>query len=215
MARTSRRDRTKALLDRHGSTFAEEAGIRLRDKPAPLYQLLVLATLLSARISAEHGVRATRALKKRFATPRKMADATWQQRVDVLTRHGYKRFDESAARMLGDGARRVLDEYDGDLRKLREAADGDEREAMRRLRAFKGIGEIGAAIFLREVQGIWEEFRPFADDRVLRAARRLDLGSGADALARLVEGDALPRLEAALVRVDLADAYDEVWAEAG
>ena len=34
-----------ALLKRYGRTYADEAGIRLADKPAPLYQLLVLATL--------------------------------------------------------------------------------------------------------------------------------------------------------------------------
>jgi hypothetical protein len=31
----------RALLDRYGQTYAEEAGIRLADKPAPLYQLQV------------------------------------------------------------------------------------------------------------------------------------------------------------------------------
>jgi hypothetical protein len=45
------------LLDRYGRTYAEEAGIRLADKPSPLYQLLVLTTLLSARISAVIPVR--------------------------------------------------------------------------------------------------------------------------------------------------------------
>jgi hypothetical protein len=39
----------KTLLERYGRTYAEDAGIRLADRPAPLYQLLVLATLLSAR----------------------------------------------------------------------------------------------------------------------------------------------------------------------
>src|SRR5213593_4051297 len=42
----------KILLDRYGRTYADEAGIRLADRPAPLCQLLVLATLLSARITA-------------------------------------------------------------------------------------------------------------------------------------------------------------------
>lgn len=40
------------LLDRCGQTYAADAGIRLADTPRPLYQLHVLATLLSARISA-------------------------------------------------------------------------------------------------------------------------------------------------------------------
>jgi hypothetical protein len=47
----ARRERVvAALLDRHGRTYAAEAGIRLRDAPAPLFQLLCLSLLLSARI---------------------------------------------------------------------------------------------------------------------------------------------------------------------
>ena len=49
----SNRDQVRNLLAQHGITFAAEATIRLRDKPAPLYQLLVLTTLSAARISAE------------------------------------------------------------------------------------------------------------------------------------------------------------------
>ena len=40
------------LLAEHGRTYADQAGITLRDKPSPLYCLLVLATLSSAPISA-------------------------------------------------------------------------------------------------------------------------------------------------------------------
>ena len=52
----------KELLSRCGTTYAEEAGIRLADRPGPLYQLLVLATVASARISADIAVAAAREL---------------------------------------------------------------------------------------------------------------------------------------------------------
>ncbi|MEP7022314.1 MAG: hypothetical protein ABJB47_00555, partial [Actinomycetota bacterium] len=42
-----------ALLDGYGQTYAEQAGIKLADRPSPLYQLLVAATLASAPISAD------------------------------------------------------------------------------------------------------------------------------------------------------------------
>jgi hypothetical protein len=48
----------KVLLDRFGQTYTEQAGIKLADKPSPLYELLVLATLLSARISSDVAVAA-------------------------------------------------------------------------------------------------------------------------------------------------------------
>jgi len=47
-----------ALLDRYGRTYAEDAASGFADKPAPLYQLLVLATLLSARISSDIAITA-------------------------------------------------------------------------------------------------------------------------------------------------------------
>ena len=52
----------RALVDAHGETYAEEAGIRLRDTPQPLYRLLVLAHLLSARIKGSIAVASARAL---------------------------------------------------------------------------------------------------------------------------------------------------------
>ena len=50
------------LLERHGQTYAEAAGITLRDEPSPLYQLLVLTMLSSTRIDAEIAVAAAREL---------------------------------------------------------------------------------------------------------------------------------------------------------
>jgi hypothetical protein len=62
MATREERRTVKVLLEQQGRTFAEEAGIKLADKPGPLYQLLVLASLLSARISAGVAVAAAREL---------------------------------------------------------------------------------------------------------------------------------------------------------
>jgi hypothetical protein len=106
------------LLQRFGRTYAQEAGIHLADQPAPLYQLLVLATLISARISADIAVAAAREL---FAagcrTPRAMTEASWQDRVDALGRGHYKRYDERTATMLGDGAELLTERWHGDLRR--------------------------------------------------------------------------------------------------
>ena len=45
---SSAQETVPAVLDRYGTTYAAAAGIRLTDEPAPLFQLLVLAELLSA-----------------------------------------------------------------------------------------------------------------------------------------------------------------------
>src|SRR5580704_9380360 len=93
------------LLEHYGKTYSEEAGIKLADKPSPLYQLHVLSTLLSARISASVAVAAARELfAAGYRTPAAMSEASWQDRVDALGRGHYRRYDERTARMLGDAA---------------------------------------------------------------------------------------------------------------
>jgi hypothetical protein len=194
----------RELLDRHGRTYAEEAGITLRDRPAPLYQLLVLTMLLSVRIKADIAVAAARELfRAGWRTPEKMARSTWQQRVDALGRAHYVRYDESTATSLGEGARRVLDVYHGDLRRMRAETDGDVAVLRRALTGFRRIGETGAHIFCREVQVVWPELRPYFDDRALRVAGQVGLPTDPKRLAGLVAADDVGRLAAALVRYGL------------
>lgn len=192
------------LLRGHGTTYAEEAGIRLADKPAPLWQLLVLSLLLSARITSDIAVAAARELfRAGYRTPRRMQEATWQDRVDALGRGHYRRYDERTATMLGELADAVLDDYRGDLRRLRDTSDDVERD----LQQFKGIGPAGSAIFCREVQGVWPDLAPFVDPLAADGAERLGLPRSADRLAGLVTADDLPRLVAGCVR---AARHDDV-----
>lgn len=189
-------DTVHRLLDRAGRTYADEAGITLADKPAPLYRLLVLSTLLSTRIKADIAVAAARELK-RYGTPGKMLDASWQDRVDALGRAHYVRYDESTATALGDGARLLLDEHGGDLRRLR----GDDLRTG--LRRFPRMGPVGADIFCREAQAVWPELRPYFDKKTLDGAKKIGLPADQGELAQLVAERDLARLAAGLVRVSL------------
>ncbi len=190
------------LLDAHGRSYAGEAGIRLADKPAPLYQLLVLATLLSARISGQIAVAAARELfAAGYRTPAGMQAASWQDRVDALGRGHYRRYDERTATTLGDGAALLIRRWRGDLRRLRAEAGGDTGRLTAGLTAFPGIGPTGADIFLREVQGVWPEVAPYLDQQVIEGARRAGLPADPRSLAELAgPAAALPRFAAALVR---------------
>ncbi|MER6013861.1 endonuclease [Streptomyces bluensis] len=199
------RDRiVEELIATQGHTYAEDAGIRLKDTPQPLYRLLVLACLLSARIRSSVAVEAARALYDAgMRDPRHMADATWQQRVDALGRGGYRRYDERTATQLGEGAELVAERWGGDLRRLRKEAHGDRGELGRLLREVPGMGPAGVAIFLREVQRVWPEVAPYLDEKALSGARRLDLPDDPQKLVRQA-GDTEPAvLAAALVRVAL------------
>jgi len=196
----------KQLLDRYGHCYAEEAGIGLADRPGPLYQLLVLATLLSARIAADVAVAAARELYKAgYRSPRAMSEASWQDRVDALGRGHYRRYDERAATMLGDGAALLTDRWRGDLRRLRDEGEGDARRISALLTEFPGIGPVGASIFLREAQQVWPSVAPFVDAVMVSGARRVLLPGSHEALAGLLIDSGEPaRLAAALVRVSLS-----------
>ncbi|MDQ3764973.1 MAG: hypothetical protein M3460_26715 [Actinomycetota bacterium] len=209
---SSRESVVKVLLDRFGRTSAEQAGIRLADKPSPLYQLLVLATLLSARISADIAVAAAKELfAAGYRTPQRMRQASWQDRVDALGRAGYRRYDERTSTMLGEAAVLLLDHWDGDLRKLRDDAGGDPKRIRKLLTEFKGMGPVGADIFLREVQAVWPDVAPYVDRRVTQGAKKVGLPSSARDLAGLVDSPCdLARLSAALIQVSRGSRADEV-----
>ncbi|MBF6175489.1 endonuclease [Nocardia blacklockiae] len=212
----SRNDETvvRALLERAGTSYAAEAGIKVADKPAPLFELLVLAKLLSARISAEIAIGAARELNDSgYHTPQRVADAEWQDLVDALGRGHYKRYDESTATRLGENARLLLDKYQGDLRRLADEADHDPGRTADLLQQFKGIGPVGADIFLREVQDVWTWVRPHFDERARKGAQHLHLPTDPSQLERLAERGHDAELAAALVRVSLDDKLaDEVLA---
>ncbi|MEU9389963.1 endonuclease [Streptomyces sp. NPDC048324] len=201
---SGQRDVVRELVRAHGRTFAEEAGITLRDTPQPLYRLLVLALLLSARIRGSIAVDTARELyDSGLRDPRRMAGAGRQRRVDALGRGGYRRYDERTATQLGDGAELLIERWGGDLRRLRKAADGDVGELRRLLREFPGLGPAGADIFLREVQRVWPEVAPFLDRKALDGAARLGLPTDPDRLVKLA-GDTDPSvLAAGLVRAAL------------
>ncbi|MGW1957998.1 endonuclease [Streptomyces sp. NPDC001920] len=194
----------RELVRAHGKTFAEEAGIPLKDTPQPLYRLLVLAHLLSARIRGSVAVDSARALYEAgLRDPRRMAGADWQERVDALVRGGYRRYDERTATQLGDAAKLLIDRWGGDLRRLHREADGDVREMRRLLREFPGMGPAGAGIFLREAQLVWPEVAPYLDDKALSGARRLGLPEDPDRLTELAGSTEPAVLAAGLVRASL------------
>lgn len=194
----------ETLVAEHGRTFAEEVGIKLRNTPQPLYRTLVMACLLSARIRGSVAVATTRALYEAgMRDPRRMADASWQERVDALGEGGYRRYDERTATMLGEGAELLLERWGGDLRRMRDEADGDLDQLRSLLREIPGLGPAGVDIFLREVQLVWPEAAPWLDAKALQGAERLGLPKEPDHLVKLAGHTEPAVLAAALVRAAL------------
>ncbi|MCT7661943.1 endonuclease [Mycobacterium deserti] len=206
---TAARKKVDDLLEQAGVSYAEEAGIRLADTPKPLFQLLTFCMLASKPIDASIAVAAARELfSAGMRTPDAVRNAARTDMIRAFGRAHYVRYDESSATRLVDIAQAVSDSYDGDLRKLAESSGHDITAATRLLKQFTGIGDTGAAIFLREVQDTWTWVRPYFDTRAMTGARAMGLPADVEALSELA-----PRrnanLAAALVRVSLDDGLRE------
>jgi endonuclease III len=204
-------DTVRRLLDEAGTTYADQAGIRLDDKPMPLFELLVLCMLASKPIDANIAVRAAQEIfGEKLRTPDAVLDAERTTMIEAFGRAGYARYDESSATRLVDIATAVRDDYHGDLRGLAARSEHDTATAKRLLEEFTGIGDTGSDIFLREVQDVWPWVRPHFDDRAIAAARDLGLPGDPKKLADLAGHGCAP-LAAALVRVSLdSDLRDKI-----
>ena len=114
------------LLKTAGTTYAEEAGIRIDDKPMPLFQLLVLCMLASKPIDATTAMRAARELfKAGLRTPKAVLASDRRSMIAAFGRRHYVRYDESSATRLTDIAEQVRDDYAGDLREIAERSQHD------------------------------------------------------------------------------------------
>jgi hypothetical protein len=205
MARSTHKQLVERLMKVAGTTYAEEAGITLRDKPMPLFQLLVLCMLASKPIDATIAVQAARELfRAGLKTPKAVLAADRDTMIAAFAEAHYVRYDESSATRLADIAAAVRDDYGGDLRALAAAGKCDVTAVKRLLKQFKGIGDTGADIFLREVQDVWTWARPYFDQRAIRAARAIGLPADPAALSALAPRNTA-KLAAALVRVSLDD----------
>lgn len=201
-----RRELVRQLLKVAGTTYAAEAGVKLNDKPMPLFQLLVLCMLASKPIDASIAMGAGRELfRAGLRTPKAVLASDRRTMIDAFGKAHYARYDESSATRLTDIAKLVRDEYSGDLRELARRSNQDVGAATRFLKQFKGIGDTGADIFLREVQDVWTWARPYFDKRCIAAAQKLGLPDNATDLGRLAPRGGHARLAAALIRSSLDD----------
>lgn len=201
----------QALVAAHRS-FATMAGIELRDAPAPLFRLLVLACLLAAPIHHTTAIRASLALRPLTRSAAALATATPEQVAQLLTAAGYWRFHQAKAALLVRAAQHVIDDVGGDLRRLYREADS-AHTLHRRLTGIPGVGAGAAHIVLREAQWVWPDLHPYLDQRALDGAAQLGLPDDPDTLGGLVDPIDLPRLAAACVLATLAPA--RVRAEPG
>lgn len=87
---------TRRLLDEAGTTYAEQAGITLADKPMPLFELLVLCMLASKPIDATIATKAAKEIfGEKLRTPDAVLNADRKTVIDAFGRAGYARYDRA------------------------------------------------------------------------------------------------------------------------
>ncbi|MEJ2887093.1 hypothetical protein [Actinomycetospora aeridis] len=208
----------RAVLAREGRGFAEEIGLGRTNNPASLFGLLVAAVVVAPRGEAREAARAAHEVANRWHTATDLAAASERDVAGELGAavEGVDRGDgddsaSGAAATLVGLATALVETWGGDLRALREKAGQDPDRERALLTDLPGVDDAVADVFLREVQVLWDEVAPFADDRALRAAAALGLGESAEDLARYgAQPEKIGRLAGALARIDVEGSHDEV-----
>jgi len=154
--------------------FPERLGLDLGD-PGDRFKWFLASLLFAKRISyriAEETFR--RFVEEGLTTPSRIVEAGWGRLVEILDSGGYVRYDFSTASNLLEAARKLLDEYGGEVDRIHELAS-DGRDLERRLMEFKGFGPTAVNIFLRELRGVWRKADPTPSRLAVEAAERLRL----------------------------------------
>jgi hypothetical protein len=178
--------------------YSEELDIDLSRGTDEAYFRWFLASLLfGARINETIAKNTYRAFVRHgLTTPRRIVGAGWDFLVDPVMREGgYVRYDgRKSAQILRDCERLVTD-YLGSLRRLRDTAR-DARELETALLSFYGVGPVTVNIFLRELRPYWGNADPEPLPIVKKLAKKLKLNLASYPRKSLV----FARVEAGLIR---------------
>lgn len=195
-----------------GGKFSSEIGINLSQGDSKeIFKWFLASKLFGARIGTTIAIKTYQEFEReRLLTPAKITEAGWDGLVRVLDAGGYVRYDYSTATKLLEIMQDLIDQYQGSLNNLHDAAT-DEKDLEVQLKSLgKGIGDVTVNIFLRELRGIWPKANPSPSPLAELAADRLGLiKPGEDSLKTLeaiwsqhpVSGHEFTDFEAALVRL--------------
>ncbi|WP_227355034.1 hypothetical protein [Haladaptatus salinisoli] len=179
--------------------YSEELDVDLRsgDDDA-VFEWFLASVLFGGRISEDIAKRTYRSFERHdLLTPEDIEEAGFDFLVDPVMREGgYVRYDNRRSEQVLRNCRTLMDEYDGSLNELHDAAE-DEADLEDRLDAFYGVGPVTVNIFLRELRSVWEKSDPEPLDAVREAAERHDV----DLERYDRKSERFARVEAGLVRL--------------
>lgn len=197
------------LLQKYGQLYSMELGIDLRKDP---FRWLLASILFGARISTTIAKKTYQVYEEAgLNTPEKIALADRGQLIKVHGRGGYARYDGITADYMQGVARKLLQDYGGDVREL-DKKSRSPVELEERLLQFVGIGPVTMRIFLRELRGVWKNADPEPTKIEIMAAIKLGIVESDEGILeklkgfwqeKRIEGYDFRNFEAALVRVGL------------
>ena len=174
--------------------YSEDLGIDLT-KPSGRFKWFLASILFGARISEKIAMKTYKTFEKYgILSPEKILDAGWDELVRILDEGGYVRYDFSTATKLLNIMKELKEKY-GSLEKL-YAQSKDTPDLVAKLKEFKGIGDVTAQIFLRELRVVWDMDIPVSV-KAREMAETLNIN------LEEYDGEELTRIEDALVKLKL------------
>jgi hypothetical protein len=189
------------LIERYGTPYSEELGIRLgRCDAESIFKWFLASLLFGARISEAIAAKTYRKFVEAGVTSAaKVLEKGYWGLVELLDAGGYVRYDfKTADKLLGVCAN-LYSLYRGDMNELHSRAK-DSTDLERRIKSLgKGIGDVTLSIFLREMRWCWGKAKPRATPLERAAMKKL----GIKDVEKFAEerGVDIVRLETALVRL--------------
>jgi endonuclease III len=133
---------------------AKDLGLTVEKKELPLFKWFLASYLFGKRIQQDIAQQTWEVfIKHGIDTPKKIANQSWQQIVDLLGEGHYRRYDESTARNLLEMSHELIRDYHGNLLNMYNECH-DEKEFIKRLQKLKGVGPKTTEIFMREAQPV-------------------------------------------------------------
>ncbi len=168
------------LVERLGEPYSKLLGINLYSGASnEKFKWFLASVLFGARISESIAIKTYREFQKRkVVSPERILETGWDGLVKILDEGGYVRYDFKTATKLLEIAKNLTREYQGNLNILHSEAK-DAKDLERRLMKLgKGVGQVTAAILLRDLRGIWKKADSPPTSSTIEAARNLGLTKG-------------------------------------
>ncbi len=153
----------KALIKKLAGSFSGSLEIDLeKGSSIEIFKWFLASILFGARVSDKIMVNTYRKFEKQkiLTPPRRILETDWDNLVKILDAAGYVRCHFKTATKLLQVTRALEEKYREDFSRLHDSAESS-RDLERRLQELnKGIRQVNANIFLRELRGTWKKADP-------------------------------------------------------